>query len=200
MGRGVRFTSRSSPLPARRSIARLPRSRRVGPERDRRRPSTAAKPWTPRAGSTKGRNSAARWPGGRHAGLRAARVAALPRGARRGRATGVRFLRGLRGDRSRATVAGRPGHLLGLIESRRSVVTAGYADLQSATPAPDTRLAIHPADMRLPGQRRAIRRTICRLLPRMRPRVTRASSLSRPGLSRHRATRGASSGSRPGVA
>jgi predicted deacetylase len=55
---------------------------------------------------------------------------------------------------------------LGAIEA---ATTALYADLQSVRAGVDTRLAIHPADMRRPGQRRAIRRTLARLLPRMLP-------------------------------
>jgi predicted deacetylase len=47
--------------------------------------------------------------------------------------------------------------------------TALYAGLQSRLPPADTRLAIHPADMRRPGQRRAITSALARLLPRMRP-------------------------------
>jgi len=54
---------------------------------------------------------------------------------------------------------------LGPVEA---ATTALYADLQSVRAGVDTRLAIHPADMRRPGQRRAIRRTLARLLPRMR--------------------------------
>jgi predicted deacetylase len=57
----------------------------------------------------------------------------------------------------------------GSLNPLEAVATAVYAGVQSKTDGPDTRLAIHPADMRLPGQRRAIRRTLCRLLPRMRP-------------------------------
>jgi uncharacterized protein len=55
---------------------------------------------------------------------------------------------------------------LGAIEA---ATTAIYADLQSLRTGVDTRLAIHPADMRRPGQRRAIRRTVARLVGRMRP-------------------------------
>ncbi len=54
---------------------------------------------------------------------------------------------------------------LGAIEA---TATAVYADLQSATCNVDVRVAIHPADMRLPRQKRAIRRAVARLLPRMR--------------------------------
>lgn len=57
----------------------------------------------------------------------------------------------------------------GSLNAVEAVATALYADLQSLRSGPDTRLAIHPADMRRPAQRRAIVRTIARLLPRMRP-------------------------------
>jgi predicted deacetylase len=56
----------------------------------------------------------------------------------------------------------------GSLNPIETVATAIYADLQSIRAGLDTRLAIHPADMRLPAQRRAIRRTLTRLLPRMR--------------------------------
>jgi predicted deacetylase len=57
----------------------------------------------------------------------------------------------------------------GSLNPVEAVATALYADLQSARSGVDTRLAIHPADLRRPGQRRAIRRVLSRLLPRMRP-------------------------------
>jgi predicted deacetylase len=57
----------------------------------------------------------------------------------------------------------------GSLNAVETVATALYADLQSLRSGLDTRLAIHPADMRRPAQRRAIVRTISRLLPRMRP-------------------------------
>jgi predicted deacetylase len=50
-----------------------------------------------------------------------------------------------------------------------AIVTAAYAWIQCRLPPADTRLAIHPADMRRAGQRRAIRGALARLLPRMRP-------------------------------
>ncbi len=56
----------------------------------------------------------------------------------------------------------------GSLNPIETVATAIYADLQSIRAGLDTRLAIHPADMRVPAQRRAIRRTLARLLPRMR--------------------------------
>lgn len=57
----------------------------------------------------------------------------------------------------------------GSLSGLEAAVTAVYADLQSARSNADTRLAVHPADMARAGQRRAIRRVISRLLPRMRP-------------------------------
>jgi predicted deacetylase len=50
-----------------------------------------------------------------------------------------------------------------------AAATAAFAWLQCRLPLVDTRLAIHPADMRRAGQRRAIRAALGRLLPRMRP-------------------------------
>jgi uncharacterized protein len=57
----------------------------------------------------------------------------------------------------------------GSLSAIEAVTTELYADLQSARTGVDTRLAIHPADMRRPGQQRAIRRTLTRLVGRMRP-------------------------------
>lgn len=57
----------------------------------------------------------------------------------------------------------------GSLNPVEALATAIYADLQSLRAGLDTRVAIHPADMRRPAQRRAIRRTLTRLLPRMRP-------------------------------
>lgn len=47
--------------------------------------------------------------------------------------------------------------------------TAAYADAQSRLRARDTRLAVHPADMGRPSQRRAITRALARLRARTRP-------------------------------
>ena len=68
------------------------------------------------------------------------------------------------GDRHARRVVG-----WGSLNPVEAVATAIYADLQSIRAGLDTRLAIHPADMRVPAQRRAIRRALTRLLPRMRP-------------------------------
>jgi predicted deacetylase len=51
------------------------------------------------------------------------------------------------------------------IEAR---ATAVYAALQSHLPAADTRVAVHPADMARPSQRRAVGRVLARLLNRTR--------------------------------
>ena len=56
----------------------------------------------------------------------------------------------------------------GSLNPVETVATALYADLQSIRAGLDTRVAIHPADMQRPTQRGAIRRTLARLLPRMR--------------------------------
>ncbi len=55
---------------------------------------------------------------------------------------------------------------LSAIEAR---ATAIYASVQSFLPPADTRLAVHPADMARPSQRRAVRRVVERLLRRLRP-------------------------------
>lgn len=56
----------------------------------------------------------------------------------------------------------------GSLSALEAVATSIYADLQSATSSVDVRVAIHPADMRMPGQKRAVRRAVTRLLGRMR--------------------------------
>jgi hypothetical protein len=67
------------------------------------------------------------------------------------------------GDRHARRVIG-----WGSLGPLEAAATAVYADLQSVRTGVDTRLAIHPADMRRAGQKRAIRRTLTRLLGRMR--------------------------------
>lgn len=62
----------------------------------------------------------------------------------------------------------------GSLNPIEAAATALWANLQSRRPLADTRFAIHPADMRRPGQARAVRRTLDRLLPRMRPLTYRA--------------------------
>jgi len=57
----------------------------------------------------------------------------------------------------------------GSLNALEAVATSIYADLQSATSSVDVRVAIHPADMRMPGQKRAVRRVVTRLLARMHP-------------------------------
>jgi len=56
----------------------------------------------------------------------------------------------------------------GSLNALEAVATALYARVQCRLPLADTRLAIHPADMRRAGQRRAVRRALERLVPRMR--------------------------------
>jgi predicted deacetylase len=52
---------------------------------------------------------------------------------------------------------------LSAIEAR---TTAIYADAQAWLPAADTRIAVHPADMRWPSQRRSVKRVLARVLQR----------------------------------
>jgi predicted deacetylase len=56
----------------------------------------------------------------------------------------------------------------GSLNAVEAAATAIWASAQSLRAPADTRLAIHPADMRRPGQTRAVRRVLERLLPRMR--------------------------------
>jgi len=55
---------------------------------------------------------------------------------------------------------------LGAVEAR---ATAFYAACQCRLPAADTRVAVHPADMARPSQKRAVRRALGQLLGRMQP-------------------------------
>ena len=57
----------------------------------------------------------------------------------------------------------------GSLNPVETVATALYADVQARLPAVDTRLAVHPADLRRPSQRRAIARVLGRLRERTRP-------------------------------
>ena len=57
----------------------------------------------------------------------------------------------------------------GSLNPVEAIATAIYADLQTLSSNVDVRVAIHPADMRLPRQKRAIRRAVARLRSRMRP-------------------------------
>jgi predicted deacetylase len=57
----------------------------------------------------------------------------------------------------------------GSLNAVEAMATAIWADMQSRRSPADTRLAIHPADMRRPRQTHAVQRTLQRLLPRMRP-------------------------------
>jgi predicted deacetylase len=56
----------------------------------------------------------------------------------------------------------------GSLNSVEAAATAVYAWAQTRLPPADTRFCIHPADMRRPAQRRAIRNALTRLLPRTR--------------------------------
>jgi predicted deacetylase len=62
----------------------------------------------------------------------------------------------------------------GSLNPIEATATAIWATAQSLRPLADLRLAIHPADMRRPGQVRAVRRVLERLLPRMRALSYRA--------------------------
>jgi predicted deacetylase len=62
----------------------------------------------------------------------------------------------------------------GSLNAVEAVATAIWASVQSRRRPADTRLAIHPADMRRPSQTRAIRRVLERMLPRMRTMSYRA--------------------------
>lgn len=57
----------------------------------------------------------------------------------------------------------------GSLTAVEAAATALYADLQSRSPRPDTRLAIHPADMMRASQRAAVRRVVSRLSAAMQP-------------------------------
>jgi len=56
----------------------------------------------------------------------------------------------------------------GSLNAVEAAATSLFASLQSRRAPADTRLAIHPADMRRPAQARAVRRVLARLLPRTR--------------------------------
>jgi predicted deacetylase len=56
----------------------------------------------------------------------------------------------------------------GSLNPIEAVATSIWAGAQSLRAPVDTRLAVHPADMRRPAQARAVTRAISRLLPRMR--------------------------------
>jgi predicted deacetylase len=56
----------------------------------------------------------------------------------------------------------------GSLNAVETVATAAYAWAQSRLPPTDTRLAVHPADMRRPFQRRSIPRALGQLLARTR--------------------------------
>jgi predicted deacetylase len=57
----------------------------------------------------------------------------------------------------------------GSLNALETVATAAYAAAQARLPARDTRVAVHPADMRRSSQPRAIARALARLRERTRP-------------------------------
>jgi predicted deacetylase len=57
----------------------------------------------------------------------------------------------------------------GSLNAVETLATAVYASLQSRLPARDTRVAVHPADMRRASQPHAITRVLARLRERTRP-------------------------------
>lgn len=62
----------------------------------------------------------------------------------------------------------------GSLNAVEAVATSMWASAQSRRSPADTRLAVHPADMRRTGQTRAVRRVLERMLPRMRAMSYRA--------------------------
>jgi hypothetical protein len=78
-----------------------------------------------------------------------------------------------------ATVHGATVHAAPLRASRvigwgslngvEAAATDAYARLQTLWPVTDTRVAVHPADMRRPAQRRSIAAALARLTSRARP-------------------------------
>ncbi|MDB4983254.1 MAG: polysaccharide deacetylase [Myxococcales bacterium] len=57
----------------------------------------------------------------------------------------------------------------GSLNGVEAVATDAYARLQTLLPVGDTRVAVHPADMRRPAQRRSIAAALARLTARARP-------------------------------
>jgi predicted deacetylase len=57
----------------------------------------------------------------------------------------------------------------GSLNGVEAVATAAYSALQTRLPVADTRLAVHPADMRRPAQRRSIAAALARFASRSRP-------------------------------
>jgi len=84
-------------------------------------------------------------------------------------AAGFRFVEYFSGiDIGSATLARRVMGL-GSLSAIEAVATAGYATLAARWTAADTRLAIHPADMRRPFSARAMARLLARLREKLRP-------------------------------
>ena len=82
---------------------------------------------------------------------------------------GFAYLEELGGIRVGAALHARRLIGFGSLNAVESRVTAAHAWLQSHRPPADTRLAIHPADWHRASTRRAIDRTLRRLLPVSRP-------------------------------
>jgi predicted deacetylase len=57
----------------------------------------------------------------------------------------------------------------GSLNALETVGTALFAAAQARLPLAETRVAVHPADLRRPSQRRAIAKVLARLVPRARP-------------------------------
>ena len=74
-------------------------------------------------------------------------------------------------DGIRAGGAPRARRLIGWgsLNAVEAAATIAFASLQRARPASDTRLCVHPADMRRAGVRRSIARTAWRLRDRLQP-------------------------------
>ena len=62
----------------------------------------------------------------------------------------------------------RRGVVWGSLNAFEALVTDLYVRAKIRLPLADTRLAIHPADMTRPQQRRAVRDAVTRLVPQMR--------------------------------
>jgi uncharacterized protein len=85
-------------------------------------------------------------------------------------ATGFDFVERWRGIVARVA-SPRASRVIGWgsLSELEARMTALHATLQARRAVADTRLAIHPADVDRPSQRRAVRRVLERLLPRMQP-------------------------------
>lgn len=70
----------------------------------------------------------------------------------------------------------------GSLNGLEAAGTAAYAWMQARLPVTDTRLAVHPADMRRPGQRRAIAAAVARLAQRATPQSYASYLAATPAL------------------